>query len=161
MRMQHRSRKRRHLIFVCAIATIAIAIGIAFVLINPALTCYVEGPRFRVALEQETAKGLHFPTSEFVSIRRTGLLSAQSESFKARDGRKAITSLDAQRVTARFNPLGVFLRRWQIDDLHVDRGQIGIQVYEPKPEPQPSRPWYFFFFPDRVYLKAFGPTMSI
>ena len=136
----------------CAIALIAIAIG-ATVLINPALTRYVEGSRFRVALEQETAKGLHFPNSKFAPIRRTGLLGAQSERFEARDGRKAITSLDAQRIIGRFNPLGVFLRRWQIDDLHIDRAKIGIHVYEPKPEPPPVKPWYFVFLPDRVYLK--------
>jgi hypothetical protein len=139
------------LLIICTIA--AIAIGLIFLLINPALTRYVEGSRFRVALEQETAKGLHFPSSEFAPIRRTGLLSAQSESFTAHDGRKATTSLDAQGITGRFNPLGVFLRRWQIDDLHIDRGQIGVHVYEPKPEPQPTRPWYFLFLPDRVYLK--------
>ena len=69
------------------------------------------------------------------------------------DGRKAMTTLDAQTLTGRFNPLGVFLRRWQIDDLHIDRAQIGIHVYEPTPEPRPVRPWYFLFLPDRVYLK--------
>jgi hypothetical protein len=135
------------------IATVAIAIGITLALINPALTRYVESPRFHAALEQETAKGLHFPSSEFASIRRIGLLKAQSESFKARDGRKAITSLEAQGITGRFNPLGVLLRRWQIDELHVDRAEIGIHVYEPKPEPRPVKPWYFVFLPDRVYLK--------
>jgi hypothetical protein len=151
--MQHRSHKHRLLIIVCAIAAIATAIAITVVLINSAVTRYLEGPRFRVALEQETAQGLHFPSSEFASIQRNGLLSAQSESFTARDGRKAITRLDAQGITARFNPLSVLLRRWQIDDLHIERGQIGIHVYEPKPEPRPARPWYFLFLPDRVYLK--------
>src|SRR5438105_7024631 len=149
--MQLRSRKHRLLIIVCAVASIAIVIGITLVVINSAVTHYVEGPRFRVALEQETARGLHFPSSEFASIRRTGLLSAQSESFKARDGRKAMTTLDAQEITARFNPLGVFLRRWQIDELQIDHGEIGIQIYEPKPEPAPVRPWYSIFLPDRVY----------
>jgi hypothetical protein len=147
------SRRRWLVITGCVIAAIAFLIGIAFVLINPALTRYFEGPRFRVALEQETAKGLHFPASEFAPIWRTGLLSAESESFKAREGRKAITRLDAQRITARFNPLGVFLRRWQIDDLRIGRGEIGIHIYEPTPEPRPVRPWYFFLLPDRVYLK--------
>src|SRR5438309_563143 len=99
--MQHPSRRHRFLIIVCAITAVAISIGVTFVLINPVLTRYVEGPRFHAALEQETAKGLHFPNSEFASIRRTGLLNAQSESFKARDGRKAITSLVAQGITGR------------------------------------------------------------
>jgi hypothetical protein len=153
VRLQHRSGKHLLLIIVCAVGAIAIAFGLTLVLINSALTRYVEGPRFRVALEQETAKGLHFPSSEFAPIRRTGLFSAQSESFKARDGRKAITRLDTEGITGQFNPLGVFRRRWQIDDLRIDRGKIRVHVYEPKPEPQPVRPWYFFFLPDRVYLK--------
>jgi hypothetical protein len=153
VRTHAQSRKRRFLIIGGLIATVAIAIGITLALTNPALTSYVESPRFRLALEQETAKGLHFPSSEFASIRRTGSLNAQSESFKASDGRKAITSLKALGITGRFNPLGVFLRRWQIDDLHIDRAEIGIHVYEPTPEPRPVKPWYFVFLPDRVYLK--------
>jgi len=37
--------------------------------------------------------------------------------------------------------------------LQIDHGEIGIQIYEPKPEPAPVRPWYSIFLPDRVYLK--------
>jgi hypothetical protein len=149
--MQHRSRRYRVVIIV--LGSILAIIGFAFALINSALTRYVESPRFRVLMEQETARGLHFPSGQFTPIRRTGLLSAQSEQFKGRDGRKAVTSLDAQGITARFNPLGILLRRWQIDDLHIGRGNAGIQVYEPKPAPLPVRPWYFVFLPDHVYLK--------
>jgi len=61
--------------------------------------------------------------------------------------------MQAHGITARFNPLGVFLRRWQLDDVHIDGGEVGIQTYEPKPEPSPSKPWYHVFLPDRVYLK--------
>jgi len=151
--MRNRSRRRWLIIIGCAVAAIATAVGVTLVLLNPAMTRYVEGSRFRVALEQETARGLHFPNSKFAPIKRTGFLSAKSETFEARDGRKAMTALDAQGVIARFNPLGVFLRRWQIDELQIDRGEIGIQIYEPKPEPAPGRPWYSIFLPDRVYLK--------
>lgn len=151
--MTTRARQRRIVVVASVILGMAIAVVVGALLFNPLLTRYVEGPRFRVALEEETAKGLHFPSSEFAPIRRTGFLSAQSDNFTAHDGRKAMTRLDAQRITARFNPLGVFLRRWQIDDLRIDRGQIGIHAYEPKPEPSPVRPWYFFFLPNRVYLK--------
>jgi hypothetical protein len=150
--MPYQSHRRWFIIAGC-VAVIALVLCFTFFLITPALTRYVESPRFRAELEQETAKGLHFPTCEFAPIRRTGSLLAESESFKAGDGRKAITRLDAQHITGRFNPLGVLLRRWQIDDLRIDRAEIGIQVYEPKPEPQPTKPWYFLFLPDRVYLK--------
>ena len=64
-----------------------------------------------------------------------------------------MTSLDASGVTAKFNPWGVFLRRWQLDEVHIGTGEVGIQTYEPKPEPSPSKPWYHIFLPDRVYLR--------
>ena len=62
-------------------------------------------------------------------------------------------SLDAHGIKARFNPWGVFLRRWQLDEIHIEGGEVGIQVYEPKPEPSPAKPWYHVFLPQRVYLK--------
>ncbi|HEY4282229.1 MAG TPA: hypothetical protein VGM62_04130 [Chthoniobacterales bacterium] len=151
--MQTRSRKRWLIISTCAIAAIVVAIVVGGALLNPALTRYVESPQFRAEMEKETAKGLHFPTSEFGPIRRTGTLSARSDTFHARNGQKAMTSLSAKHIAARFNPFGVFLRRWQIDDLPIDRAEIGIQIYEPKPEPKPAKPWYHIFLPDRVYLK--------
>ena len=121
--------------------------------LNPRLTKYVESGSFRTALEQETAKGLHFKQAHFAPIRRTGLLTAASASFHGSDGFKAMTKIDARDVTTKFNPLGVFLRRWQLDELHIASGEVGIQTYEPKPEPSPAKPWYHVFLPDRVYLK--------
>jgi len=139
------------------IAGVFVALGVAgaitLAVINPSITRYVEGPGFRAELEKQTAKGLHFSSSKFGPIRRTGFLSAATDTFEAEEGRKAMTSLHAHGITARFNPLGVFLRRWQLDELHIDGGEVGIQVYEPKPEPTPAKPWYHVFLPDRVYLK--------
>jgi hypothetical protein len=132
---------------------IAALLGTGIVFFNPRLTRYVEGEAFRTELEKQTAKGLHFSTGRYAPIRRTGLLSATSERFQARDGQKALTALDARGITARFNPLGVFLRRWQLDAVHVAGGEVGIQVYEPEPEPSPSKPWHHIFLPNRVYLQ--------
>jgi len=134
-------------------AVLVIAGAITLAVINPKITRYVEGSGFRAEIEKETAKGLHFPNTRFAPIRRTGFLSGASESFQAQHGRKAMTSFDVHGITARFNPLGVFLRRWQLDDLHVDGGEVGIQVYNPKPEPSPAQPWYHVFLPNRVYLR--------
>ena len=125
----------------------------AIALLNPRLTRYVESDAFRAEMEKATAKGLHFPKSTYGPIRRTGFLSAASDNFQAAKGEKAMTKFDAHGITARFNPLGVFLRRWQLDELHLDGGEVGIQIYEPKPTPTPSKPWYHVFLPDRVYLK--------
>jgi len=121
-------------------------------LVNPRLTQYVESDAFRAELEKETAKGLHFPAGNYSPIRRTGFLSATSDRFEARNGHKALTAIEAHGIAARFNPLGIFLRRWQLDEVHIDGGEVGIQVYEPKPEPSPNKPWYHIFLPDRVYL---------
>ena len=61
--------------------------------------------------------------------------------------------MDAHGITATFNPLGVFLRRWQLDEVRIQGGEVAIQTYEPKPEPSPSKPWYHIFLPNRVYLQ--------
>src|ERR1041385_1959810 len=121
-------------------------------LLNPRVARFVESDAFCAELEKETAKGLHFPAGNYSPIRRTGFLLATSAGFQARNGRKALTALDARGIAARFNPLVVFLRRWQLDEVHIASGEVGIQVYEPKPEPSPSKPWYHIFLPDRVYL---------
>ncbi len=137
-----------------AIAGIVIVAGAAAItLVNPRLTRYVESEAFRAELEKQTAKGLHFPNGKYAAIRRTGFLTAASDRFQAQNGRKALTSLDAHEITATFNPLGVFLRRWQLDAIHIQSGEVGIQTYEPKPEPSPSKPWYHVFLPNRVYLR--------
>ena len=121
--------------------------------LNPRLTRYVESDAFRAELEKQTARGLHFPSGQYAPIRRTGFLTASSDGFRAQNGRKAMTSVEARGITATFNPLGVFLRRWQLDGVHIQAGEVGIQTYEPKPEPSPSKPWYHIFLPNRVYLQ--------
>ena len=68
----------------CAAAVllfIALAAIAAFML-NPRLTRYVESDAFRQALENETAKGLHFRGGIYASIHRTGLMTARSERFR-------------------------------------------------------------------------------
>ena len=93
--------RRKVLILAAAIAIflmIAFAAGVA--VFSPLLTHYVESDAFRTAMEQETAKGLHFPRARYAPIRRTGALTAQSESFEADNGQKAMATL-ASRDFAR------------------------------------------------------------
>jgi hypothetical protein len=125
----------------------------AFELLNPRLTTFVEGDKFRTEMEKETAKGLHFPNGHYDPIKRTGPSTAETSGFRAKEGWKAMRSINAHGIDAKFNPWGVFLRRWQLDYVHVQAGEVGIQVYEPKLEPSPAKPWYAIFLPDRVYLK--------
>ena len=104
-------------------------------------------------MEKETAKGLHFPHARYAPIRRTGPLTAETENFKANNGRKAMKSLDAHGITAKFDPWGVFLRQWRFTDVHVQSGDVEIQIYEANPEAVPGKPWFATFLPNRVYLE--------
>jgi hypothetical protein len=143
------SLRRKLLILVAAIGIfflLAIAAGVA-VFSSPLVTRYVDSDRFRAAMEEETAKGLHFPRGRYAPIRRTGALTAQSDRFEADNGRKAMRSLDAHGVTARFNPWGVFARQWRFDDVHVRSGDVEIQIYEAHPEPVGRKPWFAVFLP--------------
>src|SRR3954454_24837869 len=108
-------KARRRMVAIIA-GLVVVATGGGIVLLNPRLTRYVESDQFRAELERQTAKGLHFPAGNYAAIQRTGFLSAASDGFQAKNGRKALTALEAQGITARFNPLGIFLRRWQLDD---------------------------------------------
>src|SRR4029077_5214912 len=125
---------------------------IAVVLVNPRLTRYVESQAFREELDKQTSKGLHFQ-GRYKAIQRTGFLTARAEGFTANDGVKAIKTMTTGEVDAKFNPWGVFLRRWQLDYVRIPSGTVEIQTYEPKQENKPPKPWYAVFLPDRVYLE--------
>ena len=102
--------RRKPLILAVAIAiffVIAITGGVAL-FFSPLLTKYVESDAFRIKMEEETAKGLHFPRGRYARIRRTGAFTEQSDRFEADNGRKAMRSLDAHGITAKFNPWGMF-----------------------------------------------------
>src|SRR5437016_5342503 len=134
---------------------IAAAIGVA-VFYSPLLTRYIESDAFRTAMENETAKGLHFPNSHYAPIRRTSAFTAQSESFEARNGQKAMRSLDARGITATFDPFGVFVRQWRFSDVRVQSGDVEIQIYKANPEAAPKafgEPRFAIFLPKRVYLE--------
>ena len=147
--------RRKLLIYSAAIAIfflIAAGVGVA-VFHGPLLTLYIESDGFRAAMEGETAKGLHFPECHYSPIRRTSAFTAQTESFEARNGEKAMKSLDAHGITATFDPLGVFARQWRFTDVHVQSGEVEIQIYKPHPEAVAPKPWFAIFLPNRVYLK--------
>jgi hypothetical protein len=147
--------RRKLLIYSAAVAMfflIAAGLGVA-VFYSPLLTHYIESEAFRTTMENETAKGLHFPQCHYAPIRRTSAFTAQTESFEARNGRKAMKSLDAQGITATFDPLGVFVRQWRFTDVRVQSGDVEIQIYKANPEAVAPKPWFAIFLPTRVYLK--------
>jgi hypothetical protein len=131
---------------------LAIAVGVA-VFVSPLLTHYIESDAFRAAMEDATAKGLHFPVARYAPIRRTGTVTAQSETVEADNGRKAMKSLVAHGVAAKFDPWGMFLRQWRFDSVDVQTGEVEIQIYEAHPEALTPKPWFAIFLPNRVYLR--------
>ena len=154
---------RRKLLIYAGTAVIFVllaAVGSVAAFYGPLFTHYIESDAFRTAMEEETAKGLHFPGSRYAPIRRTGSLTVESESFTARDGEKALKSLTAHNITARFNPLGVFLRQWRFSDVHVGSGEGEIQIYEVNPEAVAPKPWFAIFLPNRVFLKRIESERS-
>ena len=48
---------------------------------------------------------------------------------------------------------GVFLRQWRFIDVHVQSGEVEIQIYEANPEAVTGKPWFAIFLPNRVYLE--------
>src|SRR5438105_12302028 len=102
--------------------------------------------------KKKRPKGCISRTDIMRRFHRKGFLTAGSDRFQADSGRKALRAIDAQGITARFNPWGAFFRRWQLDDVHIDSGQVEIQTYTPIPEPSPAKPWFHVFLPRRVYL---------
>jgi hypothetical protein len=136
-----------------AIFFVIAALAGTAIFFSPLLTHYIESDGFRVAMENETAKGLHFPSGRYALIQRTGSVTAQSESFRASNGEKALKSLEAHGISARFNPWGIFVRQWRFSDVHVRSGDVETQIYEPKPKAIEPKPWFAIFLPNRVFLK--------
>ena len=134
---------------------ILVAVLVAAFLANFALTGLIQGASFRGMLEKETAKGMHFESARYAPLTRVGIFGAHSASGEGIKGFKTLEGLQGQDVGGSFNPLGIFLRRWQIESLHFTRGVVRIQKTEgdPNAKPPPGMPWYLFFWPDRVYLK--------
>ena len=154
--------RRKLLVYSAAVAVfflIAAAIGVA-IFYSPLVTHYVECDAFREAMENETAKGLHFPQSRYSTIRRVSAFTAQTGSFEARNGEKAMKSLDAHGITATFDPLGVFLRQWRFTDVRVQSGDVEIQIYKANPDAVRPKPWFVIFLPNRVYLKRIETPLA-
>jgi hypothetical protein len=136
-----------------AIFFVIAALAGTAIFFSPLLTHYIESDGFRVAMENETAKGLHFPSGRYALIQRTGSVTAQSESFRASNGEKALKSLEAHGISARFNPWGIFVRQWRFSDVHVRSGDVEIQIYEANLEAIEPKPWFAIFLPNRVFLE--------
>ena len=137
------------------LAALAILLGIAVpIFIHERLTAWIQGPGFEDMLSRETSKGLKLKGS-YAPLRRVGIFGLRTDSFTGADGSKTIVELQAQEISGTFNPLGVLLRRWEVDSIHVKSGSVRLQKTDatpgaPKTAPWP--PWWALFWPYRVQL---------
>src|SRR5207237_10831300 len=104
-------------------------------------------------MESETASGLHFPTGHYSPIRRTSMLTAQAESLEASNGERALKFVDAHAITARFDPWGVFIRQLRFSEIHIESGDVEIQIYEENPEEVAPKPKLEFFLLNCMFIK--------
>ena len=62
-------------------------------------------------------------------------------------------SIEVGGIAAKLDPWAVFVRSWQLDEVHVQSGEVEVQIYEHKPEPVSLKSWFSIFLPNRVDLK--------
>jgi len=103
-------------------------------------------------LSRETSKGLKFE-GQYSPLIRTGVLSMHADSFDGIKGTKTIVSIHADDISGTFNPLGILLRRWELDNIHIKSGTVILQKTESTPgAAKSSMPWWGLFWPYRVHL---------
>jgi hypothetical protein len=124
----------------------------ALLILNAEITAWTTSNGFREMLDRATSKGLKIE-GRYTSIHRVGLLGLHADSFNGTNGRRAIVALDANDISGTFNPLGIALRRWEIDNLHIKSGSVLLQKTLPGKNQGPRRmPWWGLFWPYRIHL---------
>jgi hypothetical protein len=124
-----------------------------FCVANERLTSWLTSASFREMLDRETSKGLKLD-GKYSPLSRVGSFGVQADGFTGTKGQKTIVSIDAHQISGWFNPLGFFLQRWQLDDVHIKAGTVMLQKTEAPPgQKPPGRPWWGWFWPYRVHLE--------
>ena len=135
-------------------AILIVLLGSLLIFLNGRATAWIESPGFQDLLNRETSKGLKL-TAKYPPLHRVGLFGIHTDSFTGTDGYKTIVSINAQDISGTFNPLGVILKRWEIDSIHIKSGSVMIQKTEATPGASkgvPWPPWWALFWPYRVHL---------
>lgn len=149
------STTRKHRRFpIVAVVSVVVVLVTALFFIEWWVTSWVEGAGFHSMLNDETSKGLKLH-GNYGHIRRVGALGLSADSFDGTEGAKTIVALQAKNITGIFNPLGMFLRRWEIDSLHIRSGSVMLQKTESTlgaGNSVPRPPWWALFWPYRVHL---------
>ena len=136
---------------------LAAALAIAYAAYRPRLDAYADTDRFREKIAEETGRGLKVEGSYGPITHEAGGWTAATPSWTShgRPG-EAIERLDAETITARFDPWGVLRRRWQIDLITIERAELKLRrpdAAQKVPLPVHPKPWYGFVLPQRMYLK--------
>jgi len=132
----------------------AIILMVGIPILNVSISAWIDGDGFRYLLNRETSKGLKLE-AQYSSLSRTGQLGIHADSFDGTNGEKTIVSLQAKDISGTFNPLGIALRRWEVDQIHIQSGSVMLQKTEASPgaaKETSSMPWWGLFWPYRVYL---------
>jgi hypothetical protein len=145
----------RHPLFWIDILLVIVVLGLFLWAASEEATLVIHGRPFRDLLDRETSKGLKFE-AHYGPLQRVGPLGIYTALFHGDKGKKTIVSIDATEIYGWFDPLGIGLRQWEIDDLHIKSGTVWLQKTEANPnEPKgsPPIPWWAFFWPYRVQLQ--------
>lgn len=138
-----------------AVVAVAAAFAVPLVL-RHALGPYFQSTSFRQKIAEETSRGLKVE-GEYAPITPQGW-EARTPHWRSvgRPG-EAIARLDADGISAKFNPWGIFRRVWQLDWVHLDSAVIELRKADPAkkvPLEVKPKPWYNFILPQRMYLKV-------
>ncbi len=114
---------------------------------NPRLTTLIEGECVSVMeLEKQTAKGLHFSKRGHLcadqAVRRRGPVRARAFAGTGRDQGVSLAQggLRGDQGDS-FKSGGIFLPQVAARlSVHIARGDVKIQTYEPKPDNKPPKP---------------------
>jgi hypothetical protein len=112
----------------------------------------LRGTRFAPPWKRKPRPVCIFGRGHYSPIRRISALTAESEHFEASNGERALKFINAHGITARFDPWGVFIRQWRFSEIHVESGEVEIQIYHANTEAVAQKPWFSFILPNRVYI---------
>jgi hypothetical protein len=146
---------RRHPLFWIDLLIGIVVFSLCFWALNEKATEFISGKNFRTILNKETSKGLKLE-AHYSPLQKVGFLGMHTEAFHGEKGQKTIVSMDAKDIDGWFNPLGIGMRQWQVNDIHIKSGTVWLQKTEAEPgEPKaaPPIPWWAFFWPYRVELE--------
>jgi hypothetical protein len=133
---------------------LVIVLIFGFIILNERITTWIHSDGFRDMLNRETSKGLKLH-GQYSSLIRVGLLGMHADSFDGTNGYKTLVSLHTNEISGTFNPLGIALRRWELDSIHIKSGSVMLQKTEVKPgtdQSSSSMPWWGLFWPYRIHL---------